>query len=490
MRKIIFVSVVLLSAGLMLPAILSAQTSMPPISNTGSTGSAATTAGKCGVNTFSVNNECGANVFKTMYVQCYDGFEEKQGGDSSCKSSEQWQEYAKQACSNHCSGAAVKQIYAEPSKTAPAGYEKPAVTSAGTISVCQINNDLTAQYDALISELQIAQKTGDANREKTTTDKILELKQRLSGSKTTCSVSTPTSPTNASALEPVKINRCAEVENWGQKISYYEKLKNLSDSDLQKEAAKSRQEINDIVAELIAGLEKVKTQCKTQTSGGGSSATAAKIGEPVKPVAIQSAQEISDYYKAKIESIVSSNESSAQVEKLNELKQDKDKMVVELMKNRNEIESAELNVLAKEIKISKNEMTIDGVAVETTGKKILMNVGTSPISVESSQNGATIKDQNLEIKTNNISIKNNVLTVNGNAIGISASQAATNLNITPVSVELAEQNSKPVYKIKISEARKFLGFIPSNILKTQVADAENGNLLSESRPWYYFLTTK
>lgn len=398
MRKIIFGSVVLLSVGLILPADLSAQTSI---------------AGKCGVNTFGVNNECGIGAFKTMYVQCHDGYEEKQGGETSCKSSPQWREYAKQTCENRCSG--VKNIPSA-TQTSPVSpvtdYEKPTAVLTETVSACRINDDLTSQYDMLISELQKTQITGDKEREKTTTEKILELKQRVSANRARC---------NASTLP---------------------------------------------------------------------SATVSSTAESIRPTIVQSAREINNYYKARIENITVSNDSSAQIEKLKELKQDKDKMVGELIKNRSEIESSELNTLSKEIRVSNNEITIDNVAVETTGKKILLNVGNSPVSVESNKNNVIIRDKNLEIKTGGVSIKNNTLVVGNNEVKISASQVAEKLNINPSSVELTEQNSKPVYKMETTEPRKLFGFISSNIPKTQITDAENGDLLSESRPWYYFLTTK
>ena len=40
--------------------------------------------------------------FRYAYWQCYDGAEEKQSSESSCKSSETWQSYAKQFCDGHC----------------------------------------------------------------------------------------------------------------------------------------------------------------------------------------------------------------------------------------------------------------------------------------------------------------------------------------------------------------------------------------------------
>ncbi|MFN7088750.1 MAG: Kazal-type serine protease inhibitor domain-containing protein, partial [Candidatus Paceibacteria bacterium] len=58
---------------------------------------------KCGVNTFQVFEECrdGAG-FKAVYVQCYDGFEDKRHADV-CQSSEEWQKHARVLCADRCS---------------------------------------------------------------------------------------------------------------------------------------------------------------------------------------------------------------------------------------------------------------------------------------------------------------------------------------------------------------------------------------------------
>lgn len=58
---------------------------------------------KCGTNSYKVENDCPGG-FRNMYAQCYDGYEEKQGGPTSCKTSDVWQTYAKQVCENRCSG--------------------------------------------------------------------------------------------------------------------------------------------------------------------------------------------------------------------------------------------------------------------------------------------------------------------------------------------------------------------------------------------------
>ena len=88
---------------------------VPPVS-----GGTPTTAVKCGVNTFSVSNECAdlfsafraSNLFRNVYIQCYDGYEEKLGAEdnTSCQTSEAWQEYARKVCEKRCSTSTVKPV--------------------------------------------------------------------------------------------------------------------------------------------------------------------------------------------------------------------------------------------------------------------------------------------------------------------------------------------------------------------------------------------
>lgn len=60
---------------------------------------------KCGVNTFSLSNQCGIGVFKSIYFQCYDNYEQKEGGEGSCKSSDVWKKYAESICLKRCSSS-------------------------------------------------------------------------------------------------------------------------------------------------------------------------------------------------------------------------------------------------------------------------------------------------------------------------------------------------------------------------------------------------
>lgn len=67
----------------------------PPIEIQADTGAAATgmVTGTAGITT---------KGYRNAYWQCYDGEESYEGGPTSCKSSETWEEYAKDFCEGHC----------------------------------------------------------------------------------------------------------------------------------------------------------------------------------------------------------------------------------------------------------------------------------------------------------------------------------------------------------------------------------------------------
>lgn len=444
---------------------------------------------KCGVNTFSVTNDCGMGAFKNAYFQCYDGYEEKQGGDSSCKSSETWQGYAKEACANRCN--ITKVLVPTPAEPVPT-VKVPKSTET---SVCYIGDDLTKQYNTLILELQKEESVGSEAQAKETTNKIIELKQKITASKNECrtgavSGTTPGSvpPTTAvpQPAMPTIVNRCEEVNQWQGKIDYYQKLDNLSDDDLAKETSFSREEIKKTLSELAAGIEKIKTQCIVQGQGGQSTV----VSETVKPVAVGSGQEIDVYYKAEIEKITALNNTQDQIRKLKTLRGEIDGLIEKLIQGRKEVEIGELDNLVNEVKVSAGEIKADDVAIKTTEKKILINVGDTAISIEPTQNNVLIKDSGLEVNTAGVSIKENVMSVGDAEVKMAASDVAQKLNILPNSVELKSENQQAVYEMKTAENRKLFGFINLNIQKTITADAQNGNLLKERLPWYAVFTTK
>jgi hypothetical protein len=398
------------------------------------------------VNTFAVKNECGANAYKNAYAQCYDGQETTLGDTTSCKSSETWQQYTKEVCANHCSNKKESNI-----------TPKPLSIPASTIPGGNIGGG---------------------------------------GGGTTLAPSVSTASPTVTENKPVvvSINHCNEVAQWETKIAYYKKLNNLSDDELKKNGF-SREEISKILQELSLGIEKVRGQCdgreNTLTMPRITAITgSASIEETVKPVVVGSGQEISDYYKARIEKAVSVKGDEKQIQELKTLRDEIDGLISNLIKSRKELEVSELNTLVKEVKVSRGEIKADDISVKTTEKKMLVSVGNRPISVEPTTSQVLIRDKGLEVNTNEVSIKENVLSVGGVDVKMSASEVTEKLGLAPKTIELKQENTKAVYDMKIEERRKLFGFIPFTSQRTVTADAENGNTLSERLPWYNFMTTK
>ena len=495
-----FITVLFIAGLIVSPVIGLAQTSNTQVPPTTSVISPQTTIVspvpiKCGVNTFVVNNDCGVGAFKSAYVQCHDGYETTLGDATSCKSSETWQQYAKETCVNRCSTGKEPNVIPKPLPL-PTPTPKP-------ISVCYISDNLMQEYNQLILELQKSES--DKVRAEEITKKIIALKQEIEKQQRECANAPQPKPTAVSQPVPltppiainkpvtVSINRCDEVAQWENKIAYYKNFSGLSDADLKKEGF-SREEVEKILQDLSLGLEKVKAQCSNQsgtiTAPPTTTTGSVSITETVKPVVVESGQEISVYYKAELEKVASTKGEEKQIEELKSLRDEIDGLISNLIKSRKELEVSELNTLVNEVKVSQGEIKADNITVRTTEKKILVNVGDRPVSIEPTASQVLIRDKGLEVKTDEVTIKENALSIGGIEVKMSASEVAEKLNIAPKTTELKEENSKAVYNMKIEERRKLFGFIPFNIQKTVAADAENGNVLAERLPWYSFLTTK
>jgi len=102
---------------------------------------------KCGLNTYTVQNECGAGVYKNVYAQCYDGFEFTLGETSSCKPADLWNQYAKERCENHCSKEGGNRY-------TPLGPSSVPIVAQEWVSVCTTIDRLNQNYNETVLELQ------------------------------------------------------------------------------------------------------------------------------------------------------------------------------------------------------------------------------------------------------------------------------------------------------------------------------------------------
>lgn len=392
-----------------------------------------------------------------------------------------------------------------------------------SIAVCYIPDKLAKDYNRLLIDLRKAELVDDKETAELIIKKIIVLKLEIERARKEC-MSSSFQPrpmqlsTEVSPSTPIEINRCREVAQWENKITYYKKLSVLSDADLKEQTGFSKEEIKKILSNLPNGLEKVRAQCEDQRNivGERSSGTFSteilsmdltSIAEPIKPVVVESGREIDDYYKARIEKITATEDIEEQIQNLKSLKEEVDELIANLIKGRKEIEASELSNAVTEIRVSRGEIKADDVVIKTTDKKILLTISDKPISVEPTVEGVIIRGWNpdgkeaIEVKAEEISIKDNILRVGNSEVKFAVSDVIENISKRPGRIKyanitlekgivLVEENGQAVYKIKEIEPRKLFGFIPIQITKTLTASAETRDLLDERFPWYTFLTTR
>ncbi|HDY73311.1 MAG TPA: hypothetical protein ENH86_01945 [Candidatus Jorgensenbacteria bacterium] len=363
--------------------------------------------------------------------------------------------------------------------TAPVS-EKPSEGSAPPkdLSVCYVSDKLIGYYNQLLLELKKAELAGDKEKARVTTERISTLAQET--------------PKGWELCEEAPIDRCQDVELWSSKIAYYKKLSALSDPDLKKETSRSREEIEKTLTELSVGLQKVREQCRAQKEYTVTSAKPLppSVVEPVKPVAVESGQEISSYYRAYLEKVTNIVSVEDQIKELKTLRGEIDKLVRDLIEGKREIRVSEISGLVTEVQVSRGQIKAGDVVVKTMEKKIIVDVGEEEISIEPTKKGGLIKDKGLEVKVEEVSIKDEILRVGNSEVKVVVSDIVANLEISPTSIELKEENEKAIYSIGVREARKLLGFIPVTITIRIIVNATNGNFLEERLPWYSFLTRK
>ncbi|MFA6427615.1 MAG: hypothetical protein WCW16_04190 [Candidatus Magasanikbacteria bacterium] len=57
---------------------------------------------KCGVNSYSVSQNCGGSSYRQAKITCHDGSSYNLGGPTSCKPAKTWETYAQKQCYNRC----------------------------------------------------------------------------------------------------------------------------------------------------------------------------------------------------------------------------------------------------------------------------------------------------------------------------------------------------------------------------------------------------
>ena len=290
------------------------------------------------------------------------------------------------------------------------------------------------------------------------------------------------------AVDDEKLNKLNNLVTQIKELSEIEDKEKYDELDMQ--IRKLSQEVKEEKQRCLETKGQIQGTVTSQLITGELETEEVEV---VKPVAVENAVEITEYYKKKMDRIVTSEaETGNKIYELKKLRTEIDKLIESLLKNKDEIKLEEISSIVETVEIRPREIKIDNIVVTTVNKNIRIKVNERDLKIMPTETQVIIQDGNLEIKAPELSIKNEVLKIGNSEVKLTASDIVEKIKVEPKEIELKEENAKAVYKIKVDEDRKLLGFIPVKVEKDLTVDATNQNaeIIKEESPWWIFMTTK
>lgn len=382
--------------------------------------------------------------------------------------------------------------------------------------VLSVNNQLMAELNDLMRTLEEAENNNDQEKVKVLLEKIQIIKEEIMNTSikpiiveeeqpTHTEPIPPTVVDSSDGMVPVEVNPCEEIKALEEKLRHYEALYALSDEELEaKGYRRGREEIKITIENLKRSIEELRIACESGESsssgGGGSGRIPPTETSPVDfvpprpaPVAVDSAVEITDYYRFRIAEIMTEDvDVDEQIENLKKLRNEIDRLIEELIKSKDEIRADEVRGLVEVIEVRPGEVQMDKVVVKTVDKRVVARVNDKDVEIKPMEAQVVIHDENLVVKAPELIIENQVLRTANAEINLMPSTIMEKIRIEPEEIELREENAKAVYRIRTNERRKLFGLIPLNVKNTLIVDAENTkvDIIKEEKPWWAFFTTK
>jgi uncharacterized membrane protein YkoI len=371
-----------------------------------------------------------------------------------------------------------------------------------------------AELNDLMRTLEEAENNNDQEKVKVLMEKIQIIKEEIMVASvkpviveeeqpTQTEPIPPTAVGSSDGMVPVEVNPCEEIKALEEKLRHYEALYALSDKELEaKGYRRGREEIKVTIENLKRSIEELRIACESgvaSSSGGGGPISPTETS-PVEfipprpaPVAVNSAVEITDYFRFRIAEIMTEDvDVDEQIENLKKLRSEIDRLIEELIKSKDEIRAEEVRGLVEVIEVRPGEVQMDKVVVKTVDKRVVARVNDKDVEIKPMETQVVIHDENLIIKAPELIIENEVLRTANAEINLMPSTIIERIKIEPEDIELREENNKAVYRIRIHERRKLFGLIPLTVENTLTVDAENTevDITKEERPWWAFFTTK
>jgi len=380
-----------------------------------------------------------------------------------------------------------------------------------TCQVYAVDNELMEELDRLLKRLKGAELEDDQELIEALREKILAIKEEIRKAsekpavtdepeKPRLAADKPTVVGKVTLVNTASLNKCAELRAMQQKKKHYEAMCALSDAELEDKGYRGgKEDIRRIIAKLEEAIKRLKIECEDGTSNRTdgdttTSPTRTTTGTvALRPVAVASGGEITDYYRHRIAEIATEDtEIERKVTSLKELRSEIDRLIEELIRSRDEISTEEVRGLVSRIEVRSGEVKMDDVVVKTVDKSIVARINNKDVEIRPTKAEVILHDEDLRIKAKALSIEDEVLRVGDAEVKLRPRVVIDKIKLEPKEMVLEEENARAVYRIKADENRKLLGFIPIKVEKTLTVDAEDEEvkIIKEKRPWWAFFTTK
>ena len=209
-------------------------------------------------------------------------------------------------------------------------------------------------------------------------------------------------------------------------------------------------------------------------------------GSPT-PVAPAQTSEITTYYEDKLTKIMgSSGALEEQIASLKDLRTQIDLLIEELLQKQQTIEASEFGQLVEEMEITPSSINAGEAKVPSIGKKINAKISEkTQVQIEAVNDKVVLRDSGAEATTTDITVSSEGVSTGGAQIKVSPSEAAQKVKATKKKISIAANNQKrAVYNVKGQTNAKILGILPVTMQRSIEIDAQNGNVLSDEKPWW------
>lgn len=266
-------------------------------------------------------------------------------------------------------------------------------------------------------------------------------------------------------------------------------LKEVNELMLKIKRAENAREMGK-VAELKEKLKQVNNEIKNKVEECNRLRNMNQgyfISEAVK-YKNGSAAEIVEYYKVKLTEISTETDETKRLELLRSLRSEIDKEIKTIMEKK-EIRNIDMKELVQKIEVRKDKIRADDIEVEAEDKTIITEINGQKVEIKVLNQQVKIIVGGIEVDTSTITIENNTLYYNGTAIKQLPSEALVRYKFKASEMELEQEGSKVIYKIKYEEHKKILGLFKAKATREAHIDSEDGTELEDKGPWWNFLAT-